>query len=55
MIGCAQSVRDFIKSEYGTIERKIVTVVDGKTFGGKIAAQLGLSGCDATCHKNRLS
>lgn len=25
-----QSVRDFIKSEYGTIERKIVTVVDGK-------------------------
>lgn len=25
-----QSVRDFIKSEYGTIERKIVTVIDGK-------------------------
>lgn len=25
-----QSVRDFIKSEYGAIERKIVTVVDGK-------------------------
>ena len=24
-----QSVRDFIKSEYGAIERKIVTVVDG--------------------------
>lgn len=27
---CEQKVRDFIKSEYGTIERKIVTVVDGK-------------------------
>ena len=25
-----QKVRDFIKEEYGTIERKIVTVVDGK-------------------------
>lgn len=25
-----QKVRDFIKDEYGTIERKIVTVVDGK-------------------------
>ena len=24
------SVRDFIKSEYGTIERKVITVVDGK-------------------------
>lgn len=27
---CEQKVRDFIKSEYGTIERKIITVVDGK-------------------------
>lgn len=26
----AESVREFIKSEYGSIERKIVTVVDGK-------------------------
>ena len=25
-----QQVRDFIKSEYGTIERKVITVVDGK-------------------------
>ena len=25
-----QTVRDFVKSEYGTIERKIITVVDGK-------------------------
>lgn len=30
MSGVEQKVRDFIKSEYGTIERKIVTVVDGK-------------------------
>lgn len=28
--GVEQKVRDFIKSEYGTIERKIITVVDGK-------------------------
>ena len=28
---CEQKVRDFIKSEYGTIERKVITVVDGKT------------------------
>lgn len=27
---CEQKVRDFIKAEYGTIERKIITVVDGK-------------------------
>ena len=30
MAGVETKVRDFIKSEYGTIERKIVTVVDGK-------------------------
>jgi len=31
IMGSVESkVRDFIKSEYGTIERKIVTVVDGK-------------------------
>ena len=30
MAGVEQKVRDFIKSEYGTIERKIVTVIDGK-------------------------
>lgn len=30
MSGVEQKVRDFIKSEYGTIERKIITVVDGK-------------------------
>ena len=31
IMGSVQNtVRDFIKSEYGTIERKIVTVVDGK-------------------------
>ena len=27
---CEQKVRDFIKLEYGTVERKIITVVDGK-------------------------
>lgn len=32
---CEQKVREFIKSEYGTIERKVVTVVDGKRFEGK--------------------
>lgn len=30
MSGVEQKVRDFIKSEYGTVERKIITVVDGK-------------------------
>ena len=30
MSGVEQKVRDFIKSEYGTIERKVITVVDGK-------------------------
>lgn len=30
MAGVEQKVRDFIREEYGTIERKIVTVVDGK-------------------------
>lgn len=30
MNGVEQKVRDFIRSEYGTIERKIVTVIDGK-------------------------
>lgn len=32
---CEQKVRDFIKTEYGTIERKIITVVDGKKFEGE--------------------
>lgn len=32
---CEQKVRDFIKAEYGTIERKFVTVVDGKKFEGE--------------------
>lgn len=32
---CEQKVRDFIKSEYGTIERKVVTVIDGKKFEGE--------------------
>lgn len=30
MAGVEQKVKDFIKSEYGTLERKVVTVVDGK-------------------------
>ena len=30
MSGVADKVKDFIKSEYGTLERKVVTVVDGK-------------------------
>ena len=30
MEGVEQKVKDFIKSEYGVIERKVVTVVDGK-------------------------
>lgn len=32
MDSCEQKVRDFIKSEYGTIERKVVTVIDGKKY-----------------------
>lgn len=32
---CEQKVRDFIKTEYGTIERKVVTVIDGKKFEGE--------------------
>lgn len=33
IMGSVESkVRDFIKSEYGTIEKKIVTVIDGKEF-----------------------
>lgn len=35
MDSCEQKVREFIKSEYGTIERKVVTVVDGKRFEGE--------------------
>lgn len=30
MSGVADKVKDFIKNEYGTIERKVITVVDGK-------------------------
>lgn len=30
MAGVEQKVKDFIKNEYGTLERKVVTVVDGK-------------------------
>ena len=29
-----EELREFIKNEYGTIERKVVTVVDGKKFEG---------------------
>lgn len=32
---CEQKVRDFIKSEYGAIERKVVTVIDGKKYEGE--------------------
>lgn len=32
---CEQKVREFIKNEYGTIERKFVTVIDGKKFEGE--------------------
>lgn len=32
---CEQKVRDFIKAEYGAIERKIVTVIDGKKYEGE--------------------
>lgn len=35
MDSCEQKVRDFIKTEYGTIERKVVTVIDGKKFEGE--------------------
>ena len=31
---CEQKVRDFIKAEYGAIERKVVTVIDGKKYEG---------------------
>jgi MoxR-like ATPase len=30
MDNCKEQVRDFIKSEYGAIERKIITVIDGQ-------------------------
>lgn len=30
MAGVEQKVKDFIKNEYGTLERKVVTVIDGK-------------------------
>jgi hypothetical protein len=30
MDNCKEQVRDFIKAEYGAIERKIITVIDGK-------------------------
>ena len=29
-----EELREFIKNEYGTIERKVVTIVDGKKFEG---------------------
>lgn len=32
---CEQKVRDFIKAEYGAIERKVVTVIDGKKYEGE--------------------
>ena len=32
---CEQKVRDFIKAEYGAVERKIVTVIDGKKYEGE--------------------
>lgn len=35
MDSCEQKVRDFIKTEYGVIERKVVTVIDGKKFEGE--------------------
>lgn len=35
MDSCEQKVRDFIKTEYGTIERKVVTVIDGKKYEGE--------------------
>lgn len=35
MDSCEQKVRDFIAKEYGAIERKIVTVIDGKKCEGE--------------------
>lgn len=35
MDSCEQKVRDFIKTEYGAIERKVVTVIDGKKYEGE--------------------
>lgn len=35
MDSCEQKVRDFIAKEYGTIERKVVTVIDGKKYEGE--------------------
>lgn len=35
MDSCEQKVRDFIAKEYGAIERKVVTVIDGKKFEGE--------------------
>lgn len=35
MDSCEQKVRDFIKAEYGAIERKVVTVIDGKKYEGE--------------------
>lgn len=32
---CEQKVRDFISKEYGVIERKVVTVIDGKKYKGE--------------------
>lgn len=35
MDSCEQKVRDFISKEYGVIERKVVTVIDGKKYEGE--------------------
>ena len=35
MDSCEQKVRDFIAKEYGAIERKVVTVIDGKKYEGE--------------------
>lgn len=35
MDSCEQKVRDFIAKEYGAIERKVVTVIDGKKHEGE--------------------
>lgn len=32
---CEQKVRDFISKEYGVIERKVVTIIDGKKYEGE--------------------
>lgn len=32
---CEQKLRDFISKEYGAIERKVVTVIDGKKYEGE--------------------